>query len=33
MIVVLCLEKIETLERLVTELKPKEGADTQQDKA
>lgn len=24
MIVVLCLEKIETLERLVTELKPKE---------
>jgi len=28
MIVVLCLEKIETLERLVTELKPKEDGET-----
>lgn len=27
MIVVLCLEKIETLERLMTELKPKEDGD------
>jgi hypothetical protein len=30
-VVVLCLEKIERLERLITELKPEEDENTQQD--